>query len=45
VRERTKKAEDILEVYQQLTQLRGEIETAKGRMRYLAQCLRCRRSS
>jgi hypothetical protein len=37
VRERTKKAQDILDVYQQLTQLRGEIEKAKGRMRYLSQ--------
>lgn len=37
VRERTSKAEDILQVYQQLTQLRGQIETAKGRMRYLSQ--------
>src|SRR5256885_197831 len=32
VRERTKKASDILEVYQELVQLRGQIETAKGRM-------------
>lgn len=37
VREKTKKAQDILDVYQQLTQLRGQIETAKGRMRYLSQ--------
>jgi Domain of unknown function (DUF4349) len=37
VRERTKKAQDILDVYEQLTQLRGQIETAKGRMRYLSQ--------
>src|ERR1051326_4077156 len=31
------KAQDILDIYQQLTQLRGQIETAKGRMRYLSQ--------
>ncbi len=37
VRERMKKAEDILEVYQHLTELRGQIEQAKGRMRYLSQ--------
>jgi len=37
VRERSKKADDILEVYAKLTELRGEIEQAKGRMRYLSQ--------
>jgi hypothetical protein len=37
VRERAKKAEDILEVYQQLTNVRGEIEKAKGRMQTLSQ--------
>ena len=37
VRERTKKAQDILDIYQQLTQLRGQIEQAKGRLRYLGQ--------
>ena len=37
VRQRMKKAEDILEVYQHLTELRGQIEQAKGRMRYLSQ--------
>ncbi len=37
VRERSKKADDILEVYEKLTSLRGEIEQAKGRMRYLSQ--------
>jgi len=37
VRERTKKAQDILDVYEQLTQLRGQIEQAKGRLRYLGQ--------
>jgi hypothetical protein len=37
VRARMKKSEDILEIYQHLTQLRGQIEQAKGRMRYLGQ--------
>ena len=37
VRERMKKADDILQVYQHLTELRGQIEQAKGRMRYLSQ--------
>lgn len=37
VRERAKKAADILEVHQQLTEIRGQIEQAKGRMRYLEQ--------
>jgi len=31
------KAADILEVHQQLTTVRGQIEQAKGRMRYLSQ--------
>lgn len=35
VRERTGKAEDILAVYNQLTQVRGEIEQLKGRQKYL----------
>lgn len=35
VRERTGKAEDILAVYNQLTQVRGEIEQIKGRQKYL----------
>jgi hypothetical protein len=35
VRERAKKASDILEVHEQLMTIRGQIETAKGRMRYL----------
>lgn len=35
VRERTGKAEDILAVYNQLTQVRGEIEQLKGRQNYL----------
>jgi hypothetical protein len=37
VRERSKKADDILDVYAKLTELRGQIEQAKGRMRYLSQ--------
>ena len=37
VRERAKKAADILEVHQQLMTIRGQIEQAKGRMRYLEQ--------
>ena len=37
VRERAKKASDILEVHEQLTAIRGQIEQAKGRMRYLEQ--------
>lgn len=35
VRERTGKAEDILAVYNQLTQVRGEIEQIRGRQNYL----------
>jgi hypothetical protein len=35
VRERAKKASDILEVHEQLMTIRGQIETAKGRMHYL----------
>ena len=35
VRERTGKAEDILAVYRELTQIRGQIEGLKGRMQYL----------
>ena len=37
VRQRMKKAEDILEIYNHLTELRGQIEQARGRMRYLSQ--------
>jgi hypothetical protein len=37
VRERAKKAADILEVHEHLVAIRGEIEQAKGRMRYLEQ--------
>ena len=37
VRERAKKASDILEVHEQLMTIRGQIEQAKGRMRYLEQ--------
>jgi len=35
VRERTGKAEDILAVYRELTNIRGQIERIKGRMQYL----------
>jgi len=33
----SKKATDVLEVHEQLTAIRGEIEQARGRMRYLSQ--------
>lgn len=33
----SKKATDVLEVHDQLTMIRGEIEQARGRMRYLSQ--------
>lgn len=36
VRQRTQKAEDILQVYRELTTIRGEIERVKGRMQYLS---------
>jgi hypothetical protein len=35
VRERTGKAEDILAVYNQLTEVRGQIEQIRGRQKYL----------
>lgn len=35
VRERTRKAEDVLAVYRELTEIRGQIEQLKGRMQYL----------
>jgi chemotaxis protein histidine kinase CheA len=35
VRERTGKAEDVLDVYRELTSIRGQIEQIKGRMQYL----------
>ncbi|NLE75853.1 MAG: DUF4349 domain-containing protein [Chloroflexi bacterium] len=35
VRERTSKAEDVMAVYRELVQIRGEIEQTKGRMQYL----------
>lgn len=37
VRQRTQKAADILEVYEQLTKVRTEIERLKGRINYLSQ--------
>jgi hypothetical protein len=36
VREKTQKAEDVLQVYRELTNIRAEIERAKGRMQYLS---------
>ncbi|HEY0158406.1 MAG TPA: DUF4349 domain-containing protein [Thermoanaerobaculia bacterium] len=36
-RQNSRKATDVLEVHQQLTLIRGEIEQAKGRMRYLSE--------
>ena len=36
VRQRTQRAEDILEVYRELANIRGEIERVKGRMQYLS---------
>ncbi|HEY0139556.1 MAG TPA: DUF4349 domain-containing protein [Thermoanaerobaculia bacterium] len=37
VREKAKRAADILEVHQQLTTIRSQIEQLRGRMRYLSQ--------
>ncbi|HEX8155385.1 MAG TPA: DUF4349 domain-containing protein [Thermoanaerobaculia bacterium] len=37
VRERAKRAADVLEMHQQLTEIRSQIEQVKGRMRYLEQ--------
>lgn len=36
VRQKTGKAEDVLAVYRELTQIRGEIERVQGRMQYLS---------
>ncbi len=36
VREKTQKAEDVLQVYRELTNIRAEIERTKGRMQYLS---------
>jgi hypothetical protein len=35
VREKTRKAEDVLAVHRELTNIRGQIEQVKGRMQYL----------
>jgi hypothetical protein len=35
VRERTSKAEDVLAVYREISNIRGQIEQVKGRMQYL----------
>lgn len=37
VREKSGRASDVLEIYQQLVEIRNQIETAKGRMQYLSQ--------
>lgn len=37
IREHSKKASEVLEMSQQLTSVRGQIEQARGRMRYLEQ--------
>jgi hypothetical protein len=37
VRQKTGRASDILEVYQELVEIRSQIETTKGRMQYLSQ--------
>ena len=37
IRERSKKASEVLEIYQQLSTIRAQIEQIKGRMRYLSQ--------
>ena len=36
-RKNSRRATDVLEVHEQLTMIRGQIEQAKGRMRYLSQ--------
>ncbi|HYH07419.1 MAG TPA: DUF4349 domain-containing protein [Thermoanaerobaculia bacterium] len=36
-RQNSRKAADVLEVHQQLTQIRGQIEQTRGRMRHLSQ--------
>lgn len=36
-RKNSRKATDVLEVHEQLTMIRGQIEQAKGRMRYLSE--------
>ena len=37
IRKNARKASEVLEIYQQLTTIRGEIERIRGRMRYLGQ--------
>jgi hypothetical protein len=37
VRQRTKRASDVIEMYQQLAMIRGEVEKTKGRMQFLEQ--------
>jgi hypothetical protein len=35
VREKTRRAEDVLAVHREVTNIRGQIEQIKGRMQYL----------
>jgi hypothetical protein len=37
IRQTSRKASEVLEIHQQMTAIRGEIERTKGRMRYLGQ--------
>lgn len=37
VRERTQKASEVMEIYREITNVRGEIEKIQGRMQYLSQ--------
>lgn len=37
IREKTRRAADVLEIHQQLTNIRAQIEQIRGRMRYLGQ--------
>jgi hypothetical protein len=37
VRQKTKRAADVIEMYQQLASIRGEVERTKGRMQFLEQ--------
>ena len=37
IRQNSKKASEVMEMYQQLSSIRAQIEQIKGRMRYLSQ--------